>query len=54
MLLKVDNIVGTLRGLTGDKVPDSLVARAKYNKDIDCYEINANLEECSSDDDVND
>ena len=54
VLLKVDNRVGTLRGLTGDKVPDSLVARAKYNKDIDCYEINTNLEECSSDDDVND
>mgnify|MGYP006237800091 CR=1 FL=1 len=54
VLLKVDNRVGTLRGLTGDKVPDSLVARAKYNKDIICYEINTNLEECSSDDDVND
>ena len=54
MLLKVDNRVGTLRGLTGDKVPDSLVARAKYNEDVDCYEINANLEERSSDDDVND
>ena len=52
--MKVDNRVGTLRGLTGDKVPDSLVGRAKYNKDIDCYEINTNLEERSSDDDVND
>ena len=54
VLLKVDNRVGTLRGLTGDKVPDSLVARAKYNEDIICYEINTNLEERSSDDDVND
>ena len=53
-MLKVDNRVGTLRGLTRDKVPDSLVARAKYNKDIICYEINTNLEERSSDDDVND
>ena len=53
-MLKVDNRVGTLRGLTGDKAPDSLAARAKYNEDVDCYEINANLEERSSDDDVND
>ena len=52
--MKVDDRVGTLQWLTGDKVPDSLVARAKYNEDIDCYEINANLEERSSDDDVDD
>ena len=52
--VKVDNGVGTLQGLTRDKISDSLVARVRYNKSNDHFEIDANVEERSSDDDFND
>ena len=51
--VKVDNGVGTLQGLTRDKISDSLVARVKYDKEGDRFEINDDVEECS-DDDFND
>ena len=52
--VKVDNGVGTLQGLTRDKISDSLVARVRYDKSNDHFEIDANVEERSSDDDFND
>ena len=39
--VKVDNGVGTLQGLTRDKISDSLVARVRYNKSNDHFEIDA-------------
>ena len=52
--VKADNKVGTLQGLTRDKISDSLVARVKYDKECDRFEINDDVEECSDDDDFND
>ena len=52
--VKADNKVGTLQGLTRDKISDSLVARVKYDKEGDRFEINDDVEECSDDDDDDD
>ena len=49
--VKADNKVGTLQGLIRDKISDSLVARVKYDKEGDRFEINDDVEECSDDDD---
>ena len=51
--VKADNKVGTLQGLTRDKISDSLVARVKYDKEGDRFEINDDVEE-HNDDDFND
>ena len=51
--MKADNKVGTLQGLTRDKISDSLVARVKHDNEGDRFEINDDVEE-HSDDDFND
>ena len=52
--MKADNKVGTLQGLTRDKISDSLVARVKRDVSNNHFEVDADVEERSSDDDFND